>query len=291
MSGNAAAVGNQSQTYVDQTAIATAAGDGTASISQELVVANVGAAVANTGGNQLGSTDGAPAELDEEGRRVAGQLGDYLSQLLEEIERWSMLPGASPLDLGLSLPIGDLLIGLNASIGGNVMTVSDTGADARARVRQVTAIVSIGISRANTGLNTTSIVVGTGDDLSALRTSAAAAAIGAGGSATILTGDTSAINSSLVIICQREDSPNHPCLGPPVPPVDPVTPVVPAVTPGRPTTPLGVLRPAIQRPAGAISAARDLPATGVDAQLLLVIGAALVVTGGLLTRVRRRPVA
>ena len=56
--GTATAIGNQSATYIDQTASATASGDGTASVEQQVIVANVGGAFANTGGNRHGGAAG-----------------------------------------------------------------------------------------------------------------------------------------------------------------------------------------------------------------------------------------
>ena len=52
--GDATAVGNDSDTFVRQVAIAAASGDGVVDIVQQVLVANVGAAGANTGGNVLG---------------------------------------------------------------------------------------------------------------------------------------------------------------------------------------------------------------------------------------------
>ena len=217
VSGDATAIGNRSETYIDQNAAATATGDGTASISQDVVVANVGAAVANSGANQLGSGAADAAPLDAEGIRVATELGQFLTGLLEEIERWSTVPGAAPLNLGLLLPFGDLVIGLDASIGGSHTTVTDAASRAQATIRQVTAIISIGISRANTGFNATSLRVGTGADLSAIRATAVT-----GGGSSITTGDASAVNTSLIIVCQKDDAESYECLRP-VDPVDPVS--------------------------------------------------------------------
>ena len=291
-SGEATAIGNRSETYIDQNEIATASGDGTASISQDVIVANVGAAVANSGANQLGSSASEPAALDAEGMRIATELGQFLTDLLEEIERWSLVPGGAPLNISLQLPFGDLVIGLEASVGGSQTTVQSS--NAQASIRQVTAIISIGISRANTGFNATSLQVGA--DLAAITAAAAAS-----GGVSVTTGDASADNKSLVIVCQKDDAAAYEC----VRPVDPVTPVDPvdSVAPVDTVDPAGQAGPTVHgatglRPVasasagrtatGATSASRQLPATGIDVELLLIVGAALVVVGGLLTRVRRR---
>ena len=290
LAGDATAIGNRSETYIDQNAVATASGDGTASISQDVIVANVGAAVANTGANQLGSGAAEPAALDAEGMRIATELGQFLTGLLEEIERWSMVPGAAPLNLALQLPFGDLVIGLDASIGGSSETISDATSSAQARIRQVTAIISIGISRANSGFNATSLQAGTADALAAV----SAVATASGGSS-ITTGDATATNMNLVIVCQKDDAEGYECLRPvdPVDPVDPAGPVDPVdpihtASGGGTQSPAAAFASAGRTPAGATSASRPLPATGVDVELLLIVGGALVVVGGLLTRLRRR---
>ena len=290
LAGDATAIGNRSKTYIDQNAVATASGDGTASISQDVIVANVGAAVANTGANQLGSGASEPAALDAEGMRIATELGQFLTGLLEEIERWSMVPGAAPLNLALQLPFGDLVIGLDASIGGSSETISDATSSAQARIRQVTAIISIGISRANSGFNATSLQAGTADALAAV----SAVATASGGSS-ITTGDATATNMNLVIVCQKDDAEGYECLRPidPVDPVDPAGPVDPVdpihtASGGGTQSPAAAFASAGRTPAGATSASRPLPATGADVELLLIVGGALVVVGGLLTRLRRR---
>ena len=53
--GDATAVGNSSETFIRQVALAASSGDGQVSIVQDVLVANVGAASANTGGNTLGA--------------------------------------------------------------------------------------------------------------------------------------------------------------------------------------------------------------------------------------------
>jgi LPXTG-motif cell wall-anchored protein len=287
LAGDATAIGNSSKTYIDQNAVATASGDGTASISQDVIVANVGAAVANTGANQLGSGAAEPAALDAEGMRIATELGQFLTGLLEEIERWNMVPGAAPLNLALQLPFGDLVIGLDASIGGSSETISDATSSAHARIRQVTAIISIGISRANSGFNATSLQAGTLAAVSAVAT--------ASGASSITTGDATATNMNLVIVCQKDDAEGYECLRPadtvdpvdPAGPVDPVDPIQTASGGGTQSRP-AAFASAGRTPAGATSASRPLPATGADVELLLIVGGALVVVGGLLTRLRRR---
>ena len=225
LSGDATAIGNRSETYIDQNAVATASGDGTASISQDVVVANVGAAVANTGANQLGSSASEPAALDAEGMRIATELGQFLTDLLEEIERWSLVPGGAPLNLALQLPFGDLVIGLDASVGGSHddglgCDIERTG-DGSARSRRSSALASPAPTPGSTPRRCRSARATTS------RRSRAAAA--ASGGSSITTGDASADNTSLVIVCQKDDAaalrvPAAGRSGDAVDPVDPVDP-------------------------------------------------------------------
>ena len=54
--GDATAVGNDSETFgIRQVAMAASSGDGQVDIVQNVLVANMGAAAANTGGNTLGN--------------------------------------------------------------------------------------------------------------------------------------------------------------------------------------------------------------------------------------------
>ena len=250
--GNAAAVGNQSQTYVDQTATATAAGDGTATISQNVVVANFGAAVANTGLNG----GGASVALDPQ---MVSDLATFFNDLLTTLDQWTAADGSSQ-HLSLVVPFGDLLIALDGDLVG-VATAVGSGMEgaSSATISQLTAVISLGVSYANTGLNTT-----TGGGPLPLGPLAPS----------IATGDVSAINTSIVIVCQLDDDLTHPCLQPVV-----------ASDP-----------PAVDSSAGAVrdparaATARDLPATGVDAALLAQL-AALLVLGGVVLIVGGRRVA
>ena len=126
--GDALAIGNRSTTEVDQTAVAVAAGDGSAAVRQQVVVANVGAAVANTGANQLGAA-GAPVPLDEQSMEIVSALGRFLTELLTELNGWT---GATPLNgRSLTLPFGDLVVDVNSALGGNQVAIGDAGATMR----------------------------------------------------------------------------------------------------------------------------------------------------------------
>ena len=67
--GDAVAIGNRSTTVISQQATAAAAGDGSVVIEQRAVVANVGAAVANTGSNVVAAhREAGPDQVLGEGR-------------------------------------------------------------------------------------------------------------------------------------------------------------------------------------------------------------------------------
>ena len=77
--GDATAIGNQSETYVAQIAAAASSGDGLNSIVQEVLVANMGAAGANTGANTLGS---ARASLDPQTAEAVVKMAAFLASML-----------------------------------------------------------------------------------------------------------------------------------------------------------------------------------------------------------------
>ena len=292
LAGDATAIGNRSETYIDQNAVATASGDGTASISQDVIVANVGAAVANTGANQLGSSAGAAGRAGRGGdahRHRARPVPHRSSRRDRTVEHGSGRRAAQPRAAAAVRRPRDRPRCQRRREQRRRSRIATSSA--QARIRQVTAIISIGISRANTRVQRH---VAAGGHGRRPRCGHALPRPASGGSS-ITTGDASATNTSLVIVCQKDDAEGYECLRP----VDPVDPAGRSGGPGRSrsTSPAvadtrhRVRRPSHRpgaRPTGATSASRQLPATGVDVELLLIVGAALVVVGGLLTRVRRR---
>jgi LPXTG-motif cell wall-anchored protein len=213
--GDALAIGNQSETYVQQLAEATAAGDGIASIIQSVLVANVGAAGANTGGNSLG---GRYANLSPEAAKAVVTLAAFLSQMLALVHTSSSNQANALVEQGLDVPFGDIVLTIRGQMQGyDTMLTNESGA--RANVRQVTIILSLGIAEANSGLNAA---------LGVNSNSQLAARVGNNPDA-IATGDGDAANQGLVIICQRRNADDIACLAPP-------DPVDPGDDPGTPTT-------------------------------------------------------
>ena len=261
-------------------------------------MANVGGAFANTGGNRHGGVAGQPVALDDRTQLIVAELAGYLGDLVAEINGWN--PGSACASTSLALPLGDLLVGIESTLTGSLVELESAGVvsgTAGARVRQVTAIINLGIARANTGANTTvSIVVG--PDAAAvaadLRTTAATSTTS---TATLVTGDAVARNASLVIICQLDDSADHPCLRPPSEePENPGTasPETGSTrAAGRGSRPFVVAVPVHDRPPDPVTSPRlstSRHAAGScrppvrDIQVMLVLGAAMVIVGGALTR-------
>jgi LPXTG-motif cell wall-anchored protein len=321
-SGDATAIGNRSSTYVAQIAQAAASGDGVARIVQEVLVANVGAAGANSGGNSVG---GAYASLDPQTAGAAIALAAFLSSMLALVNTNASNALAVSQQSGVTVPFGDLVFELSGQLQGLDTSVGAGGT--RANVRQVTVIVSLGVARANSGLNAT-VSVGSGSAASAgaalasadAPAAAAAALPGAASRAlesstvithsvdAITTGDATATNHSLTIICQRVQSDDVTCLAPPTtvpdepatpptqvdaaaPTTSPPTTATTAPAPGRPADPPAGLRTPTRQPTAAPAPAA-LPATGSDSGNVVVIAAGLVLLGGicLLLQRRRRPV-
>ena len=80
--GDATAIGNDSETFVKQVAMAASSGDGMASIVQEVLVANMGVAGANTGGNTLG---GRYADLDPSTAEAVVKMAAFLASMLSMV--------------------------------------------------------------------------------------------------------------------------------------------------------------------------------------------------------------
>jgi LPXTG-motif cell wall-anchored protein len=286
--GDATAVGNRSETYVQQVVGAAASGDGVVNVVQDALVANVGGAVANSGLNALGSG----RELDPATASAVVQMAAFLANILARVHHSS--DAASTLaatDESIEIPFGDLLLTLNGTLGGIDTELSSGGS--RANIRQISVVISLGIAEANSGRN----AVGTVSSTQLL------AAVNSVLPDVITTGDADARNAAIVQICQRINAADVECLAPPDPvdPVDPAgptDPVLPAAI-DEPTTivvidvaptPATATRPQGLRSASARAVPSSLAATGSETQGLLVVSGSLVLAGGamvLLTRRRR----
>jgi LPXTG-motif cell wall-anchored protein len=222
--GDATAIGNRSETYVHQLAEAAASGDGIATIIQDVLVANVGAAGANSGGNVLG---GRYASLDPDQAKAVVTLAAFLSQMLALVHTQSASTALAMQQAGMEIPFGDIVLQVQGQLQG-YDTAIDGPTGQRANIRQVTIILSLGIAQSNSGLNN---AIGVQQD------NALAARVASGPGAELTqTGDALAANDGLVIICQRRNANDVECLAPPTTttPVDP--PPVTTLPPGDTTT-------------------------------------------------------
>lgn len=227
-SGDAAAIGNQSDTQILQTAGAMATGDGIASILQDVLVANVGGAAANSGLNSLGSAK----TLDPQTATAVVQMAAFLAQLLAMVHHSSSTATQLAAQTqSIQIPFGDLILTLDGQFG--AMDTFLQQGEARANIRQISIIVSLGVAQANSGLN----AVATMSDSRLL------AAVNAVLPDVIGSGDADARNRTVVQICQRINSISVECLAPPVDePETPVTPPTPTGdTPVTPPSDPGIL--------------------------------------------------
>lgn len=303
--GSATAVGNQSATYVSQSGVVSAAGDGSASIDQQVVVANVGVAVADSGLNNGAASPAAsmPSGASPQLASAIDALAQQLSGIIDQIVAWSRASDSSITSASLSIPIGDMMITIDSTLTGTVVDTVGVGNGTSSRVRQMTAVVSLGVSSANSGNNTLQVQLG----------STSQGIVANGQVTSVTTGSAAASNSGLVIICQLDDAADSQCLAPPetVPtPVDSVpadtTPAgatgaadqpagLVAVTVQGSSAPAAVAPTAVTPSAAGASAAGSvgddqgrLPATGADVRELALGALFAIFAGGFLSTVSRR---
>ncbi|MET0459611.1 MAG: LPXTG cell wall anchor domain-containing protein, partial [Ilumatobacteraceae bacterium] len=309
-SGDAAAVGNESQTFTKQVAMAAASGDGVVDIVQDVLVANMGAASANTGGNTIGSV----RTLDPDTARAVVMMAAFMAQLLALVHQSASSTALAAQSQGIEIPFGDLVLTLDGAFDGLDTTVAQGGA--RANIRQVSIVVSLGIARANSGLNTTVSETqsaqgnringgGAGDSVVVLALDAAGNVVS--------TGRADAASGQVITICQRLNADDVACLAPPTTTTPPApTPVattpaavssaVDAASSAAPATPGAVpvaagpaaaaAPSAFRTPAPALTTRGSLPATGTDVGTILAGATGLLFLGiALLAVRRRRPVA
>jgi hypothetical protein len=263
--GNASAIGNQSVTQIAQTASASAGGTGSASVDQQVVVANVGAAIANTGLN------GAAASVDMAGVQ---QLASFFAQLLQGLQAAATATGPTAQHFSFSVPLGALMVALQADFTGTVSSPV-----AGATVHQLAAVISIGVSVANSGGNTSTNPSTTNPSTTDPSTTGTTGTTGTGvGNGAIVTGNATAHNTSIVVVCQLDNS-TATCLVPPAPAVTPA----PAPT----TTTTVTVNAAAALPPSVLAASGQLPSTGGGLDPL-VPASVLFVTGFVLFAVGRR---
>ncbi len=289
--GNATAVGNDSQTYVHQLAQAAASGDGIASIIQDVLVANVGAAGANTGVNTIG---GSYADLDPDQAKAVVTLAAFLSQMLALVHTQSADAALQMQQQGLDIPFGDIVLTVQGQLQG-YDTVLNGATGQQATIHQITIILSLGIANANSGLNT---AVGVNSQ------SALAASVN--GAFDPTTGDALAANKGMVVICQRRNADDIQCLEPPTTTVPDTPPdTTPDTTPDTlnppdgttPTTVWTALVPPASgegphgfgnKPATHPTSSNPLPSTGSDIGDTLIYGGLILLLGVVLVSVTHR---
>ena len=292
-SGDATATGNESQTFTKQVALAAASGDGIVDITQDVLVANMGVAGANTGLNTLGSV----RTLDPDTARAVVTMAAFLAQLLAMIHQSASSTVLSAQSAGIEVPFGNLILRLDGVFNG--LDTQLTQGDAQANIRQVSLVISLGIADANTGGNATVSRTTQGNTVNA---------VAIGDVTQINSGDADAGNAGLVVICQRINADDIECLAPPtttIPPPAPTTTVpngettttvavesagggaVPTTTIG-PITPSGLRAPSVQ--ASSPGSATPLVATGSNISTILIAASLLIILGGFLVMLRRRNV-
>ena len=310
--GDATAVGNDSETFIRQVAMAASSGDGQVSIVQDVLVANMGAAGANTGGNTLGSV----RELDPETANAVVTMAAFMAELLSMVHHSANDTAFQASSQGIEIPFQGLILRLDGTFEGLDTTFEQDGA--QANLRQVSIVVSLGIANANTGGNLTQSQTQQGNTVNSLQTGDAIAVLALDENGNIISsGNAAAGNGEVVVIlCQRLNADDVDCLAPPTtttpPTTNPVTtdpadtaPTTPATTdPANSvtTTPTGILpadsssttttpatNPGSNGPNGfGHVPGGTLPATGSPVEVPLALGVVAVLIGGALLLVTNK---
>ena len=216
----------------------------------------MGVAGANTGGNTLG---GRYANLDPRTAEAVVKMAAFLASMLSIVHQATGSTAVPMQDAGIEIPFGDLIFQVSGALDG-FDTEMTSASGARARIRQISIVLSLGVARSSTGLNrgvtvqeqgapaAAGPVLALDSSVSAARQAEINSELAAIGAAetdaavdSINTGDADAANQdNLVIICQRINADDVDCLAPPPPPPppDPVpSTTAPATTaPGTTTT-------------------------------------------------------
>ena len=193
--GNATAVGNDSETFVRQVAMAASSGDGQVDIVQDVLVANMGAAGANTGGNTLGNV----RTLDPETANAVVTMAAFMSELLAQVHHSANDTAFEARSLGIEIPFQGLILRLDGAFEGLDTEVEQGGT--RANIRQVSIVVSLGIANANTGGNITSSETNQGNSVNGLQAGDALAVLALDENGNIIgSGDAAAGNNDIVVV-------------------------------------------------------------------------------------------
>jgi hypothetical protein len=275
--GRAGAIGNATKTGILQKVEGSVTGDDMARAVQDAWVGNFGLAVANSGGNGAGGLSGLDAPS-------VGAARDALSAFLAGLTGL----GDPVQGLDATFRLGSDLLQLRGDVSGTetLLGVAEPGTDvdpddAAITIRQVTAVLNIGIAFGDSGHNFALATSGGHHNSGGTDTLVAGASI--------TTGDAKAMGNDFVAnVCQAigdtltcaEPKPPKPP-PPPPPPPPPDIPVIPGVI-NNPPAP--VLVPRVSRPA-AIPA--TLPFTGSPIGAELAAGSGLLIAGMLMARRRR----
>ena len=221
--GNANAVGNQSLSGIMQTVNGAVSGSDSATANQSAWIGNFGAALANTGFNGAAGAvavlpDGSPmASAEQMVARFLALLGDPTALANGNTDMASALNlGSSLLDVKGDISATETLAGLDE---GQAFESSDGGI----RIRQITGVLNIGISLANSGDNVAESTVTASNPLAV--TPATSQVLG---TASILTGpvDVMGLRSTVCVTQIIGDNADfaEACPAPPPPPPPPPPP-------------------------------------------------------------------
>ena len=314
--GDATAIGNRSNTRVLQMAVGEA-DSGSVDIRQDVMVVNAGAASATTGNNSIGAGDRRSA-LAPGAQEIVSQLTSFVRSMLADINQWASGSDSSSGfgSRALTTRFGDFDIGIDRS----VVASSASGTASAVTTRQLAAVINLAVARANSGGNRTSVAI-TEPDLAAVFTdpSVVTALEGTGAGAVlvagmtrpllIVTGNATATNTSILVVCQRADFAELACLGPTTGETSPPDTQPPAATQPSATQPSAAqpsaAAPTVTPTPAAIAPATEpapqiagpvrrsaevvsLPATGSDPSRLILAAFALLLLGSSLMVVSRR---
>ncbi|MGZ8766275.1 MAG: hypothetical protein ACXW2C_11355, partial [Acidimicrobiia bacterium] len=288
--GNANAIGNQSQSGIVQAVTGSVTGTDAATADQSAWIGNFGAALANSG---LNGAAGALAVLPDGSPMASAE--QMVSRFLALLSNPDALANGDT-DMADALDLGSALLALRGDISATeTLAGLDEGeawesSDGGVRIRPITGVLNIGISLANSGENVAESLV-TGSNLDALEPTAARVL----GTASILTGpvDVMGLRSTVCVTQIIGDSADFDEACPaPTPPEEPPNPQVDVEVEGKqvqsPTAAVPASLPVEVEVEGKTVQAGSLPLTGGSLQLEALFGLALTGGGILIQRRARR---
>jgi hypothetical protein len=285
--GGAHAIGNDTATGIDQSVTGSVTGHDTAQAIQDAWVGNFGLGVANSGANGAAAGLGGIDSASLAAARSALQA--FLSGLTGLGDPLQGLDGTFQLGANLLQLHGDVS-GTESLLGVAQPGTAVTPDDAAVVVRQVTAVLNIGLAMGDSGHNVAT-ATSTGSDHTVVVGTTAAAA-----TSTIHTGTATAVgNHFAATVCQAiGDSVTCAAPTPPPPHHDPPPPPpTPGNGPPTQVIPADLSNPAPERPLAANVPVRatvlpaTLPFTGSPIGAELAAGSSLLVAGMLMARRRR----